>query len=375
MSSVGQTTADRAQPTPFGRRRVTNLGVLVAVLMAVGLVLAPTANAAGNDTPDTAELLSALPASGFDSGPWAPVPPATDPGNVAVANKCNAGAPIYTPRWYKATGFTATSIVARGQVNRPLGRDTFPAARQGVAILNATTRQILDCSVSADYPQAGPVTVTPSAGILVVVFLAEPMICFDDTCIYDRESSVYVTASAGYLPNDDMANASQIGTLPFTQTVNTQLATSQPVDTYKSPLDCDSSTLDNKVTRTAWWTFIPTTTGPLAIAVDGRPIQDGQGSLLGSKIAVVAVVTATGPQFFDPCTGAYPPVFQAGKQYLIEVGNSISQYHVDDIGSGSPVTLSISGALTLAKPDLVVTDVSLTPSSTNSAQRQTLTCG
>jgi hypothetical protein len=363
-SSVDHPTAAYSPRITFVRRRVTSLGVLVAALMTVGLVLAPMANAAGNDTPDTAQLLTALPTTGFDSGPWAPVPPATDAANVAVANRCNGGSPIYVPRWYKATGFTATSIVARGQVNRPLGRDTFPAARQGVAVLNASTRQVLDCSVSADYPQAGPVIVTPSAGILVVVFLAEPMVCFDDTCIYDRESSVYVAPSAGYLPNDDWANAGQVVTLPFTQTVNTQLATSQAVDSYASPADCSpQATGNSKVTRTAWWTFTPAVTGPLAISVNGRSIQDGEAGLTGSKLASVAVVTATGPQFVDPCTAPYPPVFLAGKQYLIEVGDATSIYHVDEIDSGGPVTLSISGAIALARPDLVVTDVSLTPAS------------
>ena len=369
MSNRGTTsTTVRANDIPVGRRRVTSLGVLVVMVLALCLAGPPAANAAGNDTPDTATLLTALNV-GSDSGNWAPVPAATDPGNVAVANRCNAGSPIYVPRWYRAAASTATSMVARGQIVQSNGRDQFAIGGVGVAILNATTRQIIDCTVTNGYAELGPVTVTPSAGVLVVVFMTGNMDCTLESCepIYEWDSSAYLAPAAAYLPNDDVANATQIVTLPFSQTVNTQLATSQSVDAYKNPSDCVFITDENKVRRTAWWTFTPTTTGPLAISVNGRPIEDGQftaaNPAVENKLASVAVVSATGPQFFEPCTTPYPPVFQAGKQYLIEVGDAISSYHPDEVDSGGPVTLSISGALTLAKPDLVVTDVSLTPGS------------
>jgi subtilase family serine protease len=331
--------------------------MLVLVLASFGLP-SPSAQAAGN-TPGTATPISSLP---FDSLEYIdvqnPAPTPASPQVTAVSSRCNAGKAIYRPRWFTYKPAVTTSIVARSQADQVLGRDHY-AARQGVAVLKAGTTQVLDCSVTSSEANTGAVSVPAGTSVLIVQFVVEDPTC-SDFCFYENYQDLRVIPARSYVANDDWTNARVITSLPFTQTVDLTMASRQPQDGVSTPANCVSTQYYHTAIRTIWWTFTPTTTGPLTIAVNGIPLADSPTSPAPS----VAKLTASGPEFVPDCVTPYPPVFQAGTTYLIEVGHLLETYEINRIAAGGPATLSISGGITLRKgPDLVVTDVSWSPTS------------
>ena len=346
-----------AHPGAARRRRIVTVGTVLALFMATGWFGAPLALAAGNDTPATAIPITSLPFSAFDTGGWTPSPPSTGVANAAVAARCNGGQPIYIPRWFRLTLAAPTTVAVRSKTDRPVDRTSGPIISQGVAVLDARTMGIIDCSVADGESPAGPVRVPATTGVFIVQFVAEPLEC-SELCLYEWDRGLLVTATSGRPANDNFSQASPITSLPFTQTADTTFATSEAQDFYSSPEDCESSTWNTSVTRTAWWSFSPATSGPLTITLNGQPI-DAQSSA-GNSVAL-ATLTTTGPHALDPCATPFPPVFLAGTTYLLEVATPIDTYNYDYLDSGGRVTLSVSGAVALRRPDLVVTNVSFTP--------------
>jgi len=318
------------------------------------------AQADSGSTPATATTIGQLP---FNSGQYAAElrsgPAATGTEIASVAARCNSGRPLYRPQWSSYTAPAATRIVARGQVEELYGRDHVPL-RDGVAVLSAGSGAVLDCSVSSGEVSTGPVALAAGARVLVVQFLAEETGCEDDSCLREGVQSVHVAEAAGYPANDDWTAATSITSLPFTQTVDATLASSQAADGVATPANCETSAYYNRANRTTWWSFTPATSGTLQVSVQGTPLDRD-----AFWEASLAELTTTGPRFLEPCgSSPYPPVFQAGTTYLVEVGAVLDSYvsSVGDLTVDGPVTLSVAGDLTLRKgPDLVVTDVSWAP--------------
>jgi hypothetical protein len=287
-----------------------------------------------------------------------PATAATGTQAAAVASRCNGGQPVYQPRWFSYTSATATAIVVRGKMNHLHGRTRGETAN-GVAVLRAGTSEVLDCSVDLD-PYTGSVPVMAGTSVLIVHFVTGGVCTEFCWGLEDGERELRVIAGKSQPANDDWRNATAITSLPFTQTVDTTMATQQPEDGLSTKSICEGADFLNTPLRTVWWSFTPSSTGPLTITANGTPIDEWSMQ----RVPSVAKLTASGPEIIDVCVTPHPLVFQAGTTYFIEVGDLLDSRDTDvSTSAGGPVTLSVTGGIGLRKgPDLVVTDLSWAPS-------------
>lgn len=327
-------------------------------LLAGGLVLASAAPAAAEPEPGTtkgaAVAVTALPFSASDAGPMQTAA-ATDAADQAVARGCNEGAAVSAPRWWSYTPSRTVQVVAQSSAAYAFGRDTMEMPT-GTAVLSAAGA-VLACSTDARVSSAGAVKVAAGERVSVVSFFPAPLEC--DECPYDGWQRSVALREVGAAPiNDAWANATPVTALPFRATVDTTLATAQPVDSTISECAAPGGGYRGAHYST-WYRFTPTTSGPLDIRVDG--VQVGQEG--GSRVAAVATLTADGPRFVERCDDeqAYPGSFTAGTTYLLMVADFVPTYSAFGVGGG-PRTVEITGALPLAKHDLVVTGLSWSPS-------------
>lgn len=345
-----------------GLRRSTMLLSVLPLVLAAFSLTGPPAHAVGGTSPAAATPITSLPFSNLEYIPPSetrtPATAATGAHAAALSSRCNGGQPVYHLRWFSFASTTATSIIARGQLNHVLGRDHSPLSH-GVAVLRAGTTEVLDCSVDLD-PYTGSVPVAAGTRVLIAHFAVGGECTEFCWGLEEAEKYLRVIPGKSQPANDDWRNAKVITSLPFTQTVDTTVATQQPEDWASTTSMCEFTIYSNPPIRTVWWSFTPATTGPLNIAVNGTPIQNAERS----RVPSVAKLTAAGPEIIDVCSATFPLVFQAGTTYLIQVGDLQDSWDFDATASaGGPATLSVTGGITLRKgPDLVVTAVSWSPS-------------
>ena len=118
-------------------------------------------------------------------------------------------------------------------------------------------------------------------------------------------------------PNDNFASATEITSLPFgPDTVDTTEATTEPFETTPA---CDSST------KSVWYSFTPSTSGPVVIDTAGSSYTVGGAVLTGSPGSFSTVTCFVGQGSFAA---------EAGQTYRVAL--------VDDFASGSGGTLRLS---------------------------------
>lgn len=327
-----------------------------ARVLAIGLALTTlaTASPAQAAEPTTMETATAITSpttvvrgEAIDRSPSAPA--ASGDSNNAVARTCNSGAAIYSTRWWKFTPTAATTVVARSQVSSLHGRDEWPVMN-GVALVSASG-SIIDCNIEAGVTQSDPQTVSDGVSLYVVQFLTQwpgceelmPFICYE----WRRDFALKPTT--GVRPaNDDWQSATPITSLPYTQSGDTTMATSQPQDRAGAmSAECDAPAGGgyNDIVRTVWWSYTPTSPAALVLTLDGVVVDRQPGTRL-----LIARLTPQGPDFSAYCTDAYPPVLQAGVTYLLQLGTPVRTYNYDDIEAGGPFTVSAAAATTPAAP-------------------------
>ena len=106
--------------------------------------------------------------------------------------------------------------------------------------------------------------------------------------------------------------------------------------------------------------LLPRKRAAAGIGINDVPIT--QSTLSNNNTTSIATMSPDGPKFIDNCQPPYG-AFEAGKTYLIEVGNHFYWEDFDNFNAVDPVKISISGSLALRRPDLVVTNLSWAPTS------------
>src|SRR5581483_6782102 len=124
-------------------------------------------------------------------------------------------------------------------------------------------------------------TVTPSGSqqLSIVAYFADRATvadCIPDTSpCHDTILRMYAAPTTGVKPpNDAMAQATPISSVPFTQTVDSTLATPDGpflVD-YKQ---CSPSTVRPRLLSTVWWRYKRVSTGPVPVSVEPVEVPPG----------------------------------------------------------------------------------------------------
>ena len=299
------------------------------------------AAAAGGTSPQAAAPISSLPFTDTVHNETIPYSVATGSANTKVANECNAGKPLYAPRWFTYTPTTTRTIVAQSSLGFYFGRD-WQVLTDVVAVLSADLK-ILDCSLESPgrVTTAGPLRLSAGTKVYLAHF-ATSQHCDAETCSLFGPPirTVGVLDAPKYPAGDEWRTA-----VPITR-VNTPYATDTTLATIGDG-DPDCRVYLDSQKSSVWWTFTPAQTGPLRLSQQSLDLR-------------LAELTSTGPKFFpapEPtpeqegfpgCLSAEGETVQAGRTYLLFAN-----------GGGARTATIISP--TLRKPDLVVTSVTAVP--------------
>lgn len=218
---------------------------LVSVVGAMALVgaVAPGGSPA-TASPDDGAVIGSLPFRTLDAHDG-PLLEGTGPASAAVASTCIAGRPVYAPSWWRWRAPDAQAIVAFAVDHTEPGM----TSAAGVAIVSADDATVLACDSAPDAntrAQAGPVALADGQEARIVSYIAES----SEYAVGAGEfMGLHVAATGGHPANDDVADATSIPSLPYTETIDTVLATPEPGDGVShSP-----STMPGRSTRRAVW--------------------------------------------------------------------------------------------------------------------------
>ena len=316
-------------------RRALALSLLLASF-AVGV---PAAQAAGTAGPDAPELITSAPYVSTASVDRINPPAETGAANAAVATSCNGGSPIYRSHWLRFTPASTTRVIARSHLFEHIGRAPVPLPNN-IALVTPTGAIL--CAAGNGLVDSVPVTIPAGDSMSIVLFMTAG--CDPQWNCYDATRAFALKPTDGVAPaNDNWQTASPITSLPFSQNVDTTVATSQPEDPAGHYLDCASFGAGYAGTkRTVWWRYTPTSTGPVVLTLNGAVVQQGASVSDDGPRALLARLTPSGPDFDAHCEEGFPTL-QAGVTYLIHVGSPVEDYYWDDhVRAGGPVTLSVA---------------------------------
>lgn len=254
--------------------------------MVLALGLAPAAADAGvtigYGTPAEALTVSSLPSHTAQEGTlgdlWAP--PATDAANMAVADACVPGSQLAAPHWVLLAPPTAGKAVIRAKSYRMEGRGRVDIG-SGVAVVSRNGKKVLACATDPSLSDLGARRIG-TEGVYVVAFQVaqEPPEGEEGELPggYERYLSLYIDSTTGLPPrNDNMANATMIDAVPFTDTADRYFASGEAVDIgWVGGNFCgDSVGGRDHVLRSVWYRLIPAedimldgSSGP-RLAIDG----------------------------------------------------------------------------------------------------------
>jgi len=308
-----------------------------AAILAVGGV-SQTASATEwtNTGPETAVTVPSVPFVDFSTQQPGPLTAASGPASDLIAAECNSGNPIYAASWWKYTTASATNFVAFSADYSVLG----DGLATGVAILASNTSQVLACSQPMDEPvtaQGGPVGVGAGETVYVATYALRGHRVPD----YDErgaEIRIYFTDTTGVPPaNDTLANAAEIGALPYTQTIDGTLAKSEAGD----PGQCEGSA------SSVWWSYTAPATEQIRIRLNTAPSYSMNWGLYR--------VTDSGLERILDCGEGPDAYVEAGQRYAIMVS---AQYPYNFV----PLILGAKITLTVDRPPATpVTSVTVNP--------------
>jgi hypothetical protein len=342
--------------------RSTTVAIIAAILGAGGAFSGVPAAAAGQGpaAAQSAAAVVATPVSGLPFTGSGDVTgagtgsPGTAASNTRVAAACNAGVAVSAPQWFRLPPVASQKVYARVDAPYISGRN-WAYNPSGSAFVDLRTGAVVSCG-------EGPVTLSTRRPLALVAYFASPVAeCApEDYCDW-REGAlrVFVNTTTGVAPrNDHWQQASSIPSLPFTATVDTSFADGDEVRLFDYER-CLVSAIDPRQLGTAWWRYTPRATGPLSVSVDLRTQWDAD---LGRPPgAVVALLTEDGPvpvPRSDPDNCDSPPLFQAGKTYLIGVAVYDDAYYDNTLVRGGPVTVRVGNVRTPRIPTGVSQTVS-----------------
>jgi hypothetical protein len=318
-----------------------HVGVRASVLLLAALVagsvagrtgqVSASANPPAHTSRATAAVVPSLPFRQDQDYDW-PLTPSTDASNRVVSNACNNGKPLYAAAWAKYTTPTARRILARTTDNNaPVAfQDDTIRNMWGVAMVSGDGSRVLGCMQNLDQAQTLPLTLAASQSVYVVRWATSQYGSNDEPPNPPVHGNVFVASTTGSAPaNDDLARATPITAVPYSNSVDTLLASEEPTDL--DSLDCHGAGGAN---NTAWWSYTPARSGYLKIS--------------GARY-ILAKVTATGREIvYDPgdCTGSLAqPHVDAGTRYLIEVLTPQPSFFTDWgplLVPGGPTTLRVA---------------------------------
>lgn len=307
--------------------RRTVRAAVVAALAVVGALLVPgTALAAA----DLGPVLGALPASASGGGAG------DDALNTLVATTCAAGVPLTSPAWFQLPAATSGSVFARARVAVVSSGSPDQMASTRVALVDVTAGTVLSCD-------GGPATATAARTTAAVVWvgsaewLSLQAQCSDGSAC-PQPAEVFVDRGTSAPGNDDVAAATVVGTLPYTTTGSTALATDDGPEGFSA---CGN--IGGQVTQpvsTAWWRWTATTDGYLTATTTA--------TTWSPCTAIVDVdPSAAAPESWYDSEGQarrpFPVV--AGHTYLVRVG---AEYDLTSslrpLQTGGPFSLRLAFA-------------------------------
>src|SRR5215213_6758553 len=272
-----------------------HVGVRASILLLAALVAGSVAGLTGQvsasaDPPAhtsraTAAVVPSLPFRQDQDYDW-PLTPSTDASNRVVSNACNNGKPLYAAAWAEYTTATARTILARTTDNNaPIAfQDDTIRNMWGIAVVSGDGSRVLGCMQDLDEAQTLPLSLAAGQSVYVVRWATSRYGSNDEPPNPPVHGNVFVASTTGSAPaNDDVARATAIGTVPYSNSVDTLLASEEPTDL--DSLDCHGAGGAN---NTAWWSYTPSRSGLLQVGVSGATY-------------VLARDTPTGPEVvYDP---------------------------------------------------------------------------
>jgi hypothetical protein len=316
-------------------------GVRGSVLLGAALVAGSVAGSTGQvsasaDPPahtsrTTAAVVPSLPFRQDQDYDW-PLTASTDASNRVVSNACNNGKPLYAAAWARYTTPTARTILARTTDNNaPVAfQDDTIRNMWGVAMVSGDGSRVLGCMQDLDEAQTLPLALAAGQSVYVVRWATSRYGLNDEPPNPPVHGNVFVAQTTGSAPaNDDVARATPIPAVPYSNSVDTLLASEEPSD-----LDSFGCHGAGDANNTAWWSYTATRSGLLKVS--------------GAQY-ILAKVTSAGPEIvYDPenCTGSEAqPHVDARTQYLIEVLTPQPSF-ITDWGPllvpGGPTTLRVA---------------------------------
>lgn len=262
--------------------------------------------------------------------------PGSATANAAVAAACNAGAPIFGAQWYTLPTAPLGRLVAHVDAPfYPHGVDFNPT---GTAWVNAKTGAVLGCGSA---PFHVPSTVSVS---VVAYYSASVATCGADDNPWCADGAIRfaVTKVTGPPANDQWQHATPVASLPFSATVDLSLADGDGPDLIDYGT-CMLSTITPRNLSTAWWSYTPTVTGTLPLAIDVTTPWNLVGSFVGTHPRLsVLVQTPDGPVLAprdDPEDCDSPTTLHAGTTYLIAASVTDDAYEDANLVKGGPVNV------------------------------------
>jgi hypothetical protein len=289
------------------------LAVLPVVVASIAGTPLPAAGEGGptNSDPSTATPVTALPfqASGyyFDD----PIVPFTDPANMAVAQGCNGGLPLYRPQWFKFTATADVQILARSTATTSSGSWTS-ASLASVAVVAGDESTVLECGTTRqwEFQQTGPIPVSVGDSVFVVRFI--PTLS-EAQSLVDHSLLTRIQATLGVVPtNDYPGNARWINPdEPVELTADVGLATLDDAEAaLAEATSCWEWDAPENPQPAVWFSY--------STSVSESVILDTTGSDYPTTILVArpSMVGASSPS----CIGSKPRFSAtAGTQYLFGV--------------------------------------------------------
>ncbi len=334
-----------------GARRGRRLTASLATVAALCLPAVPASAAEPTSTP----------APGVAGGVLSEVVAAADATSQAIAAACNRGSQIFSPDWrYVEPDSSGLKTVIKSAAYYEFGRDLVNLA-SGLAILDREL-EVVACTAG----EHGPLPV-PADGLFAVSYLTTEYaaaVTAGDLQDYTWLHAFHIGRTTGQPPaNASFDTALTITSLPYSHTADRYLAPQGPDNgPFVTGTFCGSSGGD-EVFNSVWYRFTPAATGPLTI----------EGA------TQIGVVTPSGLVSFD-CLEPRPTVFEAGRTYVIQVGD----YHWSGAGvdgyalsNGSPTELRITGSLPLGTAPtaaVTVSDRVVTVKARGVTVRGTVTC-
>lgn len=309
--------------------RLVSTTAMVAIAVAASLLTTTPAVATEltNTTPEAARTFTTLPFVDNDLLLYTDRSARTDPVSSAIATACNSGNTIYAAYWWKFAPTAAMTFTA--QTAQDYHNLIEPYAPIGTAVVAGDLSQVLSCGQSVDNRTRTPAhTVLPGSSVYLVTYeLTEP----DD----GHGPALAAIPTTGEPPvNDLYDNPTPIGSVPFTTSVDTSLATFD--DTERQLFFCEFTKW--RPGPAVWFSWTAPRTDTVQVSNDGS-----------SYYASVAWATlADGVPTPFACNDARRVDVQAGTTYLIGL-------------YGEPTTLPYTGQLQVdvrympPAPDLTLT--------------------